>query len=75
MARVRRVLTLVSVEVAKRRRICYHDRKHHSIDGGARCLVIKEASGEGQKNYCQTCGLEILDQAADDLATLRKELE
>jgi hypothetical protein len=75
MAKVRHVLGTVRIEVAQRKRICYHDRKHHSIEKGATCLVIKESSGEGQKNYCVTCGLEILDQAADDLAMLRSSLE
>lgn len=75
MARVRHVLGAMRIEVAQRKRICHHDRKHHSIEKGAMCLVIKEASGEGHKNYCVTCGLEILDQAADDLASLRSSLE
>lgn len=73
MSKVRRVLGAVSVEVAQRRRLCYHDRKHHSIEGGSVCLVIKEP-GSGQKNYCATCGMEILDRAADDLAALRRTL-
>lgn len=73
MAKVRRVLGAVTIEVAQRRRICYHDRKHHSIERGEACLVIKEPSN-GQKNYCVTCGMEILDRAADDIAALRKGL-
>lgn len=73
MAKVRRVLAAVSIEVAQRRRICYHDRTNHSIERGCLCLVIKEPNS-GQKNYCVTCGLEILDRAADDLAALRKGL-
>jgi len=75
MARVRHVLGSMRIEVAQRKRICHRDRKNHSIEKGAICLVIKETSGEGQKNYCVTCGLEILDQAADDLASLRSSLE
>ena len=75
MAQVRRVFGAVRIEVAQRKRICHHDRKHHSIEKGTMCLVIKETSGEGQKNYCVTCGLEILDQAVDDLASLRSSLE
>ncbi len=75
MARIRRVLGSVKIDVAKRKRICHHNRKDHSIEKGSPCLVINEPSGEGHKNYCVTCGLEILDQAADDLATLRGLLE
>lgn len=74
MAKVRRILNLVTVETAKRRRTCSHNRKNHSIQGGEVCLVIKEASGEGSKNYCVPCGLEILTLAADELATLRESL-
>jgi hypothetical protein len=74
MAKVRHVLNAVRIEVAQRRRICHHDRKHHSIEKGTTCLVIKGPSGEGQNNYCAICGLEILDQAADDLASLRGSL-
>jgi len=75
MAKVRRILSAVKIEVAQRKRICHHDRKHHSIEKGTTCLVIGGPSGEGHKNYCVTCGLEILDQAADDLASLRGSLE
>lgn len=72
MARVRRVLSLLCIEEAQRKRICYHDRRRHSIEKGATCLVIREASGEGRTNCCLPCGLEILDQAADDLDRLRR---
>jgi hypothetical protein len=75
MARVRRVLSAVRIEVAQRQRVCHHDRKHHRIEKGTTCLVIKEASGEGHENYCVTCALEILDHAADDLSMLRSSLE
>jgi hypothetical protein len=75
MAKVRRILSAVKIEVAQRKRICHHDRKGHSIEKGTTCLVIRESSGEGHKNYCMACGLEILDQAADDLASLRGSLE
>ena len=75
MAKVRQVLNGVTVESAQRRRICYHNRKKHSIDRGDLCLVIKDSSGNAKKNYCGACGLEILDRAADDLASLRRELE
>lgn len=73
MAKIRRVLGGVTVEVAQRRRICYHDRQHHRITSGSVCLVIKEPNN-GHKNYCVTCGIEILDRAADDLAALRRQL-
>lgn len=74
MAKVRRVLGAVRIEVAQRKRICHHDPKNHSIKKGTTCLVIKGPSGDGDKNYCVDCGLAILGQAADDLAGLRTAL-
>lgn len=75
MAKVRQLFNGVTIEEAQRRRICYHNRKKHSIERGDLCLVIKDPAGNGKKNYCLTCGLEILDRAADDLDTLRRDLE
>jgi hypothetical protein len=63
-----------TVEIAGRRRICYRDRKNHSIPKGAACLVIKDAASVGSKSYCPQCALAILDQAADDLQALRARL-
>jgi hypothetical protein len=73
MPKVRRVLGACTVEIAQRRRACSRDRKNHSIPKGTACLVIKNASA-GAKNYCPQCALTILDQAADDLETLRASL-
>jgi len=75
MAKVRQLFNGVAIETAKRKRICYHNRKKHSIEGGDLCLVIKDPAGNGKKNYCVTCGLEILDRAADDLDALRRGLD
>jgi hypothetical protein len=75
MPKIRQVLVACTVEIAQRSRICRRDRKNHSIPRGATCLVIKEAGSAGtKKSYCLTCALAILDQAADDLQTLRAEL-
>jgi hypothetical protein len=74
MPQIRHILGAVSVETASRKRICYRDRRNHSVAKGDTCLVIRDAAGGGSKNYCVTCGLAILDQAADDLHRLREEL-
>jgi SMC interacting uncharacterized protein involved in chromosome segregation len=74
MPQVRRVLNACTVETARRRRVCHRDRKRHSIEQGRRCLVIKDPVSGGSKNYCQECALEILDQAADDLMSMRTAL-
>lgn len=74
MPQVRRVLGAVSVEIAVRKRICYRDRRNHVVTKGSVCLVVKDAAGGGSKNYCVTCALAILDQAADDLQSLRTQL-
>lgn len=73
MAKVRQLFNAVSVEVARRERICHHNRNKHSIVKGGRCLVIKEPNG-GYKNYCVDCGTEILDRAGIDLASIRNGL-
>jgi len=73
MPKIRQVLRACTVEIAKRRRTCRHDTKNHIIPKGATCLVIKQA-GVADKSYCLTCGLAILDQAADDLKDLREAL-
>lgn len=73
MPRVKRLLKDASVEVASRRRICHHNRSGHEIHKGDACLVVKEPEG-GKRNYCELCAMEILDQVADDLDTLRAAL-
>jgi hypothetical protein len=74
MPRARHVLKDVSLEVAQRRRKCYHQPTKHQIERGEPCLVIRNPSGEGGKNYCRDCALEILQVAADDLQRLRDAL-
>lgn len=74
MPQVRKLLGACTVEIAARRRICHRDRKNHTIEKGAACLVIKGAASTGKKTYCLTCALAILDQAATDLDALRAGL-
>lgn len=74
MPQIRRVLGTCSVEIAQRRRVCHRDRTHHSIERGTPCLVIKDPASGGSKNYCPRCASAILDQAADDLRSLRDAL-
>ena len=74
MPQIRRILSAVSVERASRKRVCYRDRKNHSVAKGVVCLVIKDGSSGGSKNYCVRCALPILDQAADDLQNLHEQL-
>jgi hypothetical protein len=75
MAQTRRVFNGITVETAARKRLCYHNRRQHSVGKGESCLVIKDASGAGKKQYCVTCGLAILDLASDDLEALRHLLD
>ena len=74
MPQIRKVLSKCSIETAQRRRVCHRDRKHHAIERGKLCLVIKDPVSGSSKNYCSLCALAILDQAADDLRTLRDAL-
>jgi hypothetical protein len=74
MPQIRHILGAVFVETASRKRICHRDRRNHAVAKGEPCLVIKDGASGGSKNYCTTCGLEILDQAAEDLQRLRDRL-
>lgn len=74
MARVRQLFNLVSVETAKRQRLCHHNRRKHQIAADERCLVLRNAASSGSKNYCIQCGTAILDKAQQDLTDLRSEL-
>jgi hypothetical protein len=73
MARVKQVLKDVSIEVAKRQRKCHH-KKTHSISMGEQCIVVKDPSTGGKRNYCIECGNDILDVATSDLEHLRTDL-
>jgi hypothetical protein len=74
MAKVRQLFNMASVETAKRRRICHHNRRKHSIAAGDRCLVLKDPSSGASKNYCVECAAQIFDRADADLAALRGAL-
>jgi hypothetical protein len=72
MAKTKRVLRAVAIEVAQRKRKCYHTGSH-SIPKGTKCLVETDAGGT-KRNYCPKCATAILDAAEGDLARLRLEL-
>jgi hypothetical protein len=75
MPKVRDILTHVSVETAIRQRICHRKRNEHSIEKGESCLVIKDASTGGKKNYCVECAPEILTLAKARLDNLEADLD
>lgn len=62
MVRVRRILRHVQVEQAKLRRCCHHDRSH-VIRRGENCLVVRNDSLRGTRNYCRKCARPILKLA------------
>lgn len=74
MAKIRQLLNGASVEIAKRQRICHHNRNKHSIAANTKCLVVKDPASGGSKNYCPQCAADILARAETDLAALRAEL-
>lgn len=69
----RDIIKHVSVETAKARRKCYRSKQHHIAKGQA-CVVIKEGSFDGSKNYCVACALDIFDAADQRLLILREAL-
>ncbi len=74
MAKVRQLFNAVTVETAKRRRICHRNRRKHEVRAGEKCLVVKDAASSTSKNYCVECGQVILDRAQTDLNDIRAEL-
>lgn len=74
MAKVRQLLNGTGVETAKRQRICHHNRRKHSIAANTKCLVVKDPSSGGSKNYCPECAADIFARAEEDLAALRAEM-
>jgi uncharacterized OB-fold protein len=74
MATIRDIIGHVSVETAKAKRICYHNKKNHSILMGQKCLVVGETD-QRTKNYCQECGTAILTKAKSKLAELEQTLQ
>lgn len=74
MPKIRDVLTHVFVECAARTRICHRNRTEHSIAKGVKCLVVKDPSTQGSKNYCGECAKEIIKAAKMRLAEIEGEL-
>lgn len=74
MAAIRRVLKDLSVETAKKSRICHRNRDDHTIKAAESCLVVRDPTSQGSKNYCRKCATEILDKAAEDLTAIRSAL-
>jgi len=71
MARIRDILTHVSVETAIRRRKC-HRSSAHSVRAGGQFLSIRETQTLGSKNYCARYARDILQVAEGRLADLRR---
>jgi hypothetical protein len=74
MGAVRDIITHVEVEIALGKRICHHNRRHHSVPAGHKCLAVHDHDGS-RKNYCLPCALEILAKAKTKLFTLEKEIQ
>lgn len=73
MPAIRRLLNHVTVETAKKRRRCGRSDEH-AIAGGDACLVVREPSYQGSKNYCCPCARDILAKAKEDLKNLELSL-
>jgi hypothetical protein len=67
-------LNCAVVEVAKRQRICHHNRKKHAISAGEPCLVITDSNSGGKKNYCVECATAMLDRVDQDVSDMREAL-
>jgi hypothetical protein len=70
----RDIIKHVTVEVAKGGRKCHRTREHR-IAIGEKCIVVQEGAFSGSKNYCVSCGLEIVVAAEARLISLRVALQ
>lgn len=73
MAVVKNVLKHLSVEVAGKRRRCYHKRTHEILKGET-CLVVHDGP-QKQTTYCAPCADEILARADEVLTGLHTTFE
>lgn len=73
MAKVRRIIKHVSVEVARGTRRCRRNREH-SIRAGEFCLSIRDDGTPFSRNYCATCAEAILKQCGNDLRKIGAQL-
>ena len=72
MATTRDLLIHVTIEKAAKRRKCHHSRGKHHIPAGNHCLVIRNSSGLGSKNYCDHCAGAILSAARQRLDEIER---
>jgi hypothetical protein len=70
----RDIVKHVEAQIAQRRRKC-HRNEEHQIAQGELCIVVKERSFNGTKNYCGPCALEIISAAEKKLGTIRGQFE
>lgn len=70
MAAVKNVLKHVTIEVAGRKRKCYHKNTHEIVKGET-CLVVRDGP-QSNTTYCAVCATAILSKAEQMLAELRK---
>lgn len=73
MPKIKEVLRHVSVEVGKKKRVCFRDR-NHDIPAGEPHLAVYEGSPKIRSNYCKECAAPILKAAAARLDKVLKEL-
>lgn len=76
MPKITAILGHVTIETAKRSRICERHRKTDPkhIKSGELCLVVHDANGSG-RNYCLSSAADILQKAEEDLVRLRQEIQ
>jgi hypothetical protein len=69
------ILLRLGVRPAGKLSHCKHNHKHEITKGELRFLVKEPGAGTGERGYCARCAREMIDQAGQDLAKLRAELD
>lgn len=69
------VLLRLDVRRAGKLCFCRHNKKHAIPKGELRFVVREPGPAQRDYGYCAKCALGMFDQAEDELAELRSELE
>ena len=74
MAKVRSITQRLEVRAAGRLSHCAHNKSHAISKGEWRFVVKATGPAAGEKGYCVSCAVEMIDKARADLDSLEAEL-
>lgn len=75
MAKMKKLILKCEIEVAQKRHFCKHSKKHIISKGDKRLTLILNDGRATAVNYCQECGLKMIEQAQIELKELETKLK